>query len=451
MTSISKKDSEFYIEKNIKYGLVNYWIPPIEHRIDSDKILGMDLDWTLIKPKSGKVFPINADDWQFMLDDNGFKKIKSLMDSGYKFVIFTNQALIAKGKCYDLDGFKRRWLQIYDGLCNVGIKCVYLMFAVYDDFYRKPCDGMWKFMCEKINEGFDINLEASYYIGDAAGRTGDHSLADLQFALNIGITKFYVPEVFFKNDVAKENNTVELIKKMNSNAKVFKPLHYIEKFNEIIENPLYPKDSSIAKVSRRIVLEGRNQETFDILKKPICDKTQMLILFVGSPSSGKSSLYTDTIVPYLKKTFKETHNEKTNTWIYLSQDTFSGTATKFTKEVTKQLASGNSVIIDNTNSTAKLRNKFTNIAKTMNDKIVKCVIYFPMEKDVVMYLNTIRTKLLNIGKLNNTPEDKTPVPAVAIHSYWKRFEVIDEKDETIDMYLEWQFIPKIDKFNLQFV
>ena len=36
------------------WGQINYWLPPKEHQKNSDRILALDLDWTLIKPKSNK-------------------------------------------------------------------------------------------------------------------------------------------------------------------------------------------------------------------------------------------------------------------------------------------------------------------------------------------------------------------------------------------------------------
>ena len=39
-----------------------------------------------------------------------------------------------------------------------------------------------------------IDVEQSFYVGDAAGRPADHSDADVGFATNAGLT-FYTPEV----------------------------------------------------------------------------------------------------------------------------------------------------------------------------------------------------------------------------------------------------------------
>lgn len=404
-------------------GTINYWMPPVEHQYNSDKILGLDLDWTLIKPKKGKVFPINSEDWEFLIDEEGFDCLNSYLRMGYKIVVFTNQALIAKGKSYDMEGFKQRWDMIYSALSEKGIKSVYMLFAIRDDFYRKPCSGMWDFMVDKLNGNIKIAKKQCLFIGDAAGREKDHSAADLQFASNIGIN-FNVPEVVFGGDKSKGIMINVIKKRMNdaySSGKMFNPMLYLEGFSDV-------RDEKVR----------RNRETFDELKKQISLNKQTLILFVGSPSSAKTSFYTQQLLPYLED------QHQTDKWVYLSQDTFDGTPAKFTKEVQTQLHASKNIIIDNTNPTVANRKKYLGL--DMSEDLVKIVIYFPIEKQVVMHLNSYRTKLINIGKLKN----KERVPTVAINSYWKRFEKVDKGGEGIDVYLEWEFIPNKENFS-QFI
>jgi len=69
------------------------------------------------------------------------------------------------------------------------------------DIYRKPNIGMFQVVEALYNEkGYEIDLESSVFVGDAAGRLGgrgvskDHSDTDYKFALNAGI-KFLTPEV----------------------------------------------------------------------------------------------------------------------------------------------------------------------------------------------------------------------------------------------------------------
>lgn len=64
------------------------------------------MDGTLIKTKSGLVFPKDCNDWQLLYPDVP-GKLKQLHTSGYKIVIFTNQAGLASGKVRISD-FKRK-------------------------------------------------------------------------------------------------------------------------------------------------------------------------------------------------------------------------------------------------------------------------------------------------------------------------------------------------------
>ena len=47
-------------------GLVYYYVSKESH--PSSRILFMDLDSTLITPKSGKKLPIDNDDWKYLID-----------------------------------------------------------------------------------------------------------------------------------------------------------------------------------------------------------------------------------------------------------------------------------------------------------------------------------------------------------------------------------------------
>ena len=59
------------------------------------------------------------------------------------------------------------------------------------DGFRKPGTWFYEMIIEKYGE------HEAYYIGDAAGRPGDHSSCDKKFADNCNIP-FYTPEEIFK-------------------------------------------------------------------------------------------------------------------------------------------------------------------------------------------------------------------------------------------------------------
>jgi len=66
-----------------------------EELAHSDKLACFDLDDTLIKTKTGRKFPQNRGDWTWW-DSSVPDKLKSLKESGYKIVIFTNQLGLKK-------------------------------------------------------------------------------------------------------------------------------------------------------------------------------------------------------------------------------------------------------------------------------------------------------------------------------------------------------------------
>ena len=64
---------------------------------ESTKIAAFDLDWTLIQTRWGAKFARNIDDWK-PWDPRVITKLNSLVDDGYRIVIFTNQGGVAIGK-----------------------------------------------------------------------------------------------------------------------------------------------------------------------------------------------------------------------------------------------------------------------------------------------------------------------------------------------------------------
>lgn len=136
-----------------------------------------DFDGCLIKTKSGSRFYKNVDDWEPMpFVINKLREMKNI-------VIISNQLGISKGKVTLID-FKKRATD-FQKLVNTPMV---FYIATQDDIFRKPRTG--------ILESLDISKD-SIYVGDAAGRPGDHSCVDYQFALNYGI-QFYSEKAFFQ-------------------------------------------------------------------------------------------------------------------------------------------------------------------------------------------------------------------------------------------------------------
>uniref|UniRef100_A0A1A9WC07 PNK FHA domain-containing protein n=1 Tax=Glossina brevipalpis TaxID=37001 RepID=A0A1A9WC07_9MUSC len=166
----------------------------------SEKIAAYDVDGTIIKTKSGLVFPKSSDDWMLNCE-NAPKKLKQLFNTGFKICFFTNQGGISKGKV-NISEFKAKMQSIVQKL-DVPIQ---VFIATGEGYYRKPLPGMWEYLQKEANENVNIDKDQSFFVGDAAGRPEvgkgihkrrkDHSLADRLFAKNLNIN-FYTPEEHF--------------------------------------------------------------------------------------------------------------------------------------------------------------------------------------------------------------------------------------------------------------
>uniref|UniRef100_A0A034W8B2 Bifunctional polynucleotide phosphatase/kinase n=1 Tax=Bactrocera dorsalis TaxID=27457 RepID=A0A034W8B2_BACDO len=282
----------------------------------SCKIAGYDIDGTIITTKSGNVFPKHTDDWQILYPEVP-KKLKSLQQSGYKICFFTNQGGIGSGKI-KLDDFKRK---IKDILTKLGVP-VQVFIAIEEGHYRKPLIGMWQYLVDNKNEGVDIDLSKSFYVGDAAGRPEsgsgknkrrkDHSLADRRFAANIDLS-FYTPEEHFLG-----KPTEQWLKSD------YKP-------SDIVNNKDIP------------LMEPKNVDI-------PADNCEMIIM-VGLPGSGKS---------YFCQEYLEQHN-----YTIANADTVGGTQACL-KICEKALGAGTSCVVDNTNVDVESRKKFITLAKKYN-------------------------------------------------------------------------------------
>uniref|UniRef100_A0A803LVS5 PARP-type domain-containing protein n=1 Tax=Chenopodium quinoa TaxID=63459 RepID=A0A803LVS5_CHEQI len=182
---------------------------------DSSKIAAFDFDGCLANTDVKRT---GADAWSLMcpaIPD----KLQKLYNDGYKLVIFTNESNIDrwKNKRQKAVDSKVGRLNNFINLVKVpiqwkvaelddslrGRKVLMKLEQVYiacgfgpTDPYRKPKTGMWHVMEQHFNSGIPVDMDQSFYVGDAAGRKNDHSDADIKFAQGVGL-KFYVPEEFF--------------------------------------------------------------------------------------------------------------------------------------------------------------------------------------------------------------------------------------------------------------
>lgn len=163
-------------------------------------IAGFDLDWTVIKTKSGNVFPKDKTDWE-LWNPKVLVKFKELAeDPECLIVIVSNQkgVGIPNKKFLSIKDFKDKINAIHKAL---GINFIFIA-GLQDDIYRKPRVGSIDFLIEK--ENISINIAKSFYVGDMAGRPGDKTDTDIKFARNLNV-EFFTPEEFFLGDKTQSN------------------------------------------------------------------------------------------------------------------------------------------------------------------------------------------------------------------------------------------------------
>ena len=216
-----------------------------------NKIASFDLDNTLIKTKSGKIFPVDVNDWVFNFD-NILEILDQYHKDNYCLIIISNQKNLKEAKL-------ESWITKVKDIINKISLPIKVYASIKDNIYRKPNTGLWNLI--KIN----INMIDSFYCGDAMGRSNDHSDTDLKFALNIGLN-FKSPESVFKNELVKIPE---------------------------IEN--YFDFNNFSKINNSFNLNNNNKE---------------LIIMVGYPGSGKSTFIKKYLI---KNNFKPINQDKLKT------------------------------------------------------------------------------------------------------------------------------------------
>ena len=181
----TKKNKKKQIKKQ-RIHIEPDYISIINYTLSKKPIAGFDLDYTIIKTKSGKVFPKHKDDWVWLYD-NTVDIIKEYSKK-YNIVFFTNQKRVKKQEK------QKEFIEKIDNIVKqIGVP-INTYISITDGYYRKPFTGLWKTFIK-------TNSSKSFYCGDAAGRKDDFAATDLMFANNLNI-KFYVPEYIFLHNKA---------------------------------------------------------------------------------------------------------------------------------------------------------------------------------------------------------------------------------------------------------
>jgi len=350
----------------------------------SSKVAGFDIDGTIITTKSGRRFPIDANDWKIRFSVIS-GRLQQLVRDDYKIIFFTNQLGIKKGKLL-INDFHSKIESLVD-LLNVP---VLVMAACESDINRKPCVGMWYHFCHNHNGGVDVHKVDSFYVGDAAGRVEnwapkmkkDFSCSDRKFAANLSIP-FYTPEEYF----------------LRSNKAPFT-------WGEFIPMDIDPSKPLLDPADAKITVDS-----------------QEMILFVGPPASGKSTFYKKHLQP--------------NRYIHVNRDTL-GSIKKCVAECEKALqCPGNSrVAIDNTNPDPETRKHYLSLAKTYKIP-VRCFVF----KTTIGHCKH-NNKFRELKSTGDTTYK--PVPDIAFNSYSSRYNQ-PEISEGFTEIVKVNFIPEFGK------
>ncbi|WPK26028.1 hypothetical protein PUMCH_003373 [Australozyma saopauloensis] len=184
------------------------------------KVAAFDMDDTLICTRSGIKFGRGPHDWKFRTDTILPVLQQKIAVERYLMVIFTNQGSISvsenltqTSKSYR--NFTIKITQILTALDTTLKGAPVLVFAASgrpgrshtmrsgeeEHFHtRKPQTGMWEaletYLRGALGDEYEVDMEKSLYVGDAAGREGDHLADDRNFAKNVGLY-YEVPEDFF--------------------------------------------------------------------------------------------------------------------------------------------------------------------------------------------------------------------------------------------------------------
>jgi len=381
-----------------KEGTLVMWLPENHsHNIKTVSIASFDLDSTLITTKSGRVFAKSAEDWMWWSSCIPLQLRNLFLQEQKIVVIFTNQ----KG-CADYVKLSIFQKKINSILATIGSDIpIYVFAATADDWYRKPSTQMWKRMNEILNtqqhgQTFSIDINSSFYVGDAAGRhakwdnnqktKADFSCSDRQFARSLGI-QFYTPEEYF-------------LKIQTLDSKLWSWPDSLKMFL----SPPSPSSTSSSTVERDIqIIKDRN--------KPC------LIICVGMSASGKTT--------YVLEHFPS--------FVYVNQDTLK-TKKKCLSVAKAALDSGQSVVIDNTNPSSAIRSEYIELIGKQSS-IESFCLCFDTPLHICLALNRFRASTSN--------GERDRVSTIAYNIFKKKFEKPTLKEGfttiiSIPMVFKWK-------------
>ncbi|KAF7678128.1 dna kinase phosphatase pnk1 [Alternaria burnsii] len=373
-TPASKKEPEKMVWRIVKDSLLvgRFNIGAQSATQGKRRVAAFDFDSTLITTASGKTFSRDASDWKWW-DSSVPGRLKELHADGFLVAIISNQGGISlrpnpktvKSDQKRLADFKTKVTAVFNQLDFP----ISIYAATSRDQYRKPRTGMWNELLEDydIENAESVDLENSVFVGDAGGREAvaggvkDHSCVDRDFAANLGIP-FHTPEEYFRHEDPRPF------------VRAFEPMAYMQE---------------------------RAESSTTALNTFTPPATPEIVMFCGSPGSGKSSFYWKHLQPF--------------GYGRVNQD-FLKTREKCVKAATALIIEGTSVAIDNTNADPETRAVWITLAQKLKVPI-RCVLFTATPK-LCEHNDTFRA--LNIGPETNR-ESRTILPHAAFSGFASRY------------------------------
>lgn len=164
-------------------------LPPV--KVSRAKRLAMfDFDGTLVRPKEGRRFPKNRDDWEWW-SPRVPEVLRDYARRRFRLVLITDQS-----KPWKID-------MIRDVLKAAGVSAMVVIGIEKEE--KKPNTAQfWRAIGDADRE--HIKWAKSFYVGDAAGRPGDWAAVDRDFAAAVGVP-FKTPEDMFLTTKNIKKNT----------------------------------------------------------------------------------------------------------------------------------------------------------------------------------------------------------------------------------------------------
>lgn len=356
---------------------------------------GFDMDDTLINTKSGKIHPVNKDDWRWLPTIGFDRMIEAFTQNKLDVIaILTNRGAKDVEQWNDL---RVRVTQIGSMIYTASGIPVIMISCNAKGYYRKPSTGMWDKALSLLPSMTETTVPVSskkgqmkkikitgFYVGDAAGRSDDFACSDRMMAYNAGIP-FYTPEEYF------------LGVPVDSIPWVYP------------SNPVIPS---------RQRWTSHESVVLDRLST-MCARTDRLtvIMGVGYPGSGKSG-WVKKIQNKLSEGVLDVIGADILRQRKLAGEKITATVNTETRLIRESLLQGHHVFIDNTHGTAKTRKVYLDwietIRKSDSLQIDVVCLWLQTDMETSYHFNQIRCQKSR-GRIGL-------IPMVAYYTFRKRFQ-----------------------------